>query len=50
MARGPSFKTGAVLDPFYNTEVYNLLARVFDIAPAPNNGTSDSVLIQQALA
>jgi predicted AlkP superfamily pyrophosphatase or phosphodiesterase len=38
VARGPSFKSGAVLEPFDNVDVYPLLTRLLGIVPAPNDG------------
>ena len=38
LARGPAFKKGVVVAPFQNIQVYNMLARILGIRPAPNDG------------
>jgi predicted AlkP superfamily pyrophosphatase or phosphodiesterase len=38
VARGPSFRSGAVLEPFDNVDVYPLLARLLGLRAAPNDG------------
>lgn len=38
MARGPAFRSGAVVPAFDNVHVYPLLARLLGVAPAPNDG------------
>ncbi|CAB3996662.1 Ectonucleotide pyrophosphatase phosphodiesterase family member 3 [Paramuricea clavata] len=43
MARGPSFQKGKVVEHFSNLEIYNLLATLLKIEPAPNNGTMGSL-------
>lgn len=40
MATGPAFKNGpAVVEPFHNIDVYNVLARILGVSAAPNNGS-----------
>ncbi|HEY8796214.1 MAG TPA: ectonucleotide pyrophosphatase/phosphodiesterase [Gemmatimonadaceae bacterium] len=39
LARGPDFKPGTTIDDFPNVDVYDLLARLLGITPAPNDGT-----------
>lgn len=41
VARGPAFPhpKGSVVDPFYNTNVYNIICDSLGIEPRPNNGT-----------
>lgn len=39
IASGPDFKKQVRLPPFQNYEVYNLLAKLLDFIPEPNNGT-----------
>lgn len=43
MAKGPKidrvFKSGTILAPFFNIEVYNLLTELLNMDAAPNNGT-----------
>ncbi|HYV05259.1 MAG TPA: ectonucleotide pyrophosphatase/phosphodiesterase [Blastocatellia bacterium] len=48
IARGPAFKKGAVIDPFENIQIYNMMAKILGLAPAPNDG--DDTLIKSALA
>ena len=43
VAAGPSFRTGAVVEPFQNIHVYSLMAKILGLTPAPNDGTIDSV-------
>jgi predicted AlkP superfamily pyrophosphatase or phosphodiesterase len=43
VAAGPAFQEGAVVEPFQNIHVYELLARVLGLRPAPNDGRLDSV-------
>jgi predicted AlkP superfamily pyrophosphatase or phosphodiesterase len=42
-ADGPAFRDGAVIAPFGNVHVYELLCEVLGLRPAPNDGTLDSV-------
>ncbi|CAO0792982.1 unnamed protein product [Mucor circinelloides] len=43
MAKGPKinrvYKSGTILAPFFNTEVYGLLTELLNIDASPNNGT-----------
>ncbi len=39
VANGPAFRSGVTLDRFENVEIYNLLASVLELQPAPNDGT-----------
>jgi predicted AlkP superfamily pyrophosphatase or phosphodiesterase len=39
LARGPDFKPGTTIDDFPNVDVYDLLAPLLGINPAPNDGT-----------
>jgi hypothetical protein len=41
VAAGPAFKNGVTVPPFENVNVYNVLAQVLRIAPAPNDGGTD---------
>lgn len=43
IAAGPAFRRGVVVEPFRNVHVYELLARVLQLRPAPNDGSLDSV-------
>ncbi len=38
IAHGPAFKTRRVVEPFANIHVYNVMARVLGLKPAPNDG------------
>ena len=40
VAAGPAFKKGVTVAPFENVSVYNVLAKVLDVTPAPNDGDS----------
>lgn len=39
IARGPAFKRGVVVAPFPNVDVYNIMARILRLKPAPNDGS-----------
>lgn len=43
IADGPSFRDGAVVPPFRNIHVYELLCHILGLRPAPNDGSLDSV-------
>ncbi len=45
VAHGPAFKKGAVVKPFQNIHVYNLMAHLLNLPPAPNDGSLDSVQV-----
>ncbi|MEK6300127.1 MAG: ectonucleotide pyrophosphatase/phosphodiesterase [Acidobacteriota bacterium] len=42
IAHGSAFKKGALIEPFENVQVYNVIARILGLTPAPNDG-NDSV-------
>jgi predicted AlkP superfamily pyrophosphatase or phosphodiesterase len=42
IASGPAFKSGVVVPPFQNIHVYDLMAHVLALRPAPNDGSLDS--------
>jgi predicted AlkP superfamily pyrophosphatase or phosphodiesterase len=44
IASGPAFRRGAVVEPFANVHVYNLLCAILGVRPSPNDGSPDSVL------
>ncbi len=44
VARGPAFVEGLRVGPFANLHVYNLMAAVLGVTPAPNDGDPDAVL------
>ena len=39
LARGPNFRPGSTIAEFPNVDVYDLLAHLLGLAPAPNDGT-----------
>ncbi len=43
VAAGPAFRQGLVVEPFQNVHVYELIAKITGIRPAPNDGSLDSV-------
>jgi predicted AlkP superfamily pyrophosphatase or phosphodiesterase len=43
LARGPSFRSGAVVPGFENVHLYPLLAALLDVEPAPVDGRLDSL-------
>jgi predicted AlkP superfamily pyrophosphatase or phosphodiesterase len=47
IAHGPSFKTGAVIEPVENIHIYNLLCATLGLTPAPNDG--DDRLVRSVL-
>jgi predicted AlkP superfamily pyrophosphatase or phosphodiesterase len=42
LAEGPAFRRGLVAPPFRNIHVYDLVARILGLVPAPNDGSPDS--------
>jgi len=51
MAQGPTFELykqrtgqGNIMNEFRNVEVYNIMAKILDLAPAANNGTVGSII------
>ena len=48
IANGPAFKRGAVIEPFENIQVYNLMSKILGLKPAPNDG--DDSVTKAALA
>lgn len=43
LASGPAFRQGVTVAPFQNIHVYDLLAHLIGVTPAPNDGSLDSV-------
>ena len=43
LARGPSFRRGAVVPAFENVHLYPLLAELLGVRPAPSDGRLDSL-------
>ena len=48
IAHGPAFKKGAVIEPFENVQIYNVMTRILGLRPAANDG--DDSLATAALA
>ncbi|MDX1638166.1 MAG: ectonucleotide pyrophosphatase/phosphodiesterase [Balneolaceae bacterium] len=44
-ARGPAFASGDTIPSFQNIHLYELMARVMKLKPAPNDGSLDSVRV-----
>lgn len=44
-AHGPAFKSDVVVAPFQNIHLYELMAHVLGLQPAPNDGNLDSVRV-----
>ncbi|XP_060581540.1 uncharacterized protein LOC132738125 isoform X2 [Ruditapes philippinarum] len=51
LAHGPGFKQNLAVEAFENIELYNLMAELLSIKPAPNNGTAGTLdhLLQNPL-
>jgi len=45
VAHGPAFKRGLTVAPFQNIHLYNLMAQILKLKPAPNDGSLDSVRV-----
>ena len=45
VASGPAFRSGAVVPPFQNIHVYDLIAHLLGLRPAPNDGSPDSTRV-----
>ncbi|HZS44031.1 MAG TPA: ectonucleotide pyrophosphatase/phosphodiesterase [Blastocatellia bacterium] len=43
IAEGPAFKQGLVVPSFENIQVYNIMASILHLKPAPNNGNLSTV-------
>ena len=43
VAHGPAFKRAAVVEPFANVDVYNVMAKILKLKPAPNDGNKATV-------
>ncbi|XP_029649912.1 uncharacterized protein LOC115223464 [Octopus sinensis] len=51
LASGPSFVNSTLTEPFDNIELYNMMADLLKIEPAPNNGTEgalNAILLKNA--
>ncbi len=40
---GPAFKRGQIVEPFANVDVYNVMAKILKLKPAPNDGNKATV-------
>lgn len=47
IAHGAAFRKGSIIEPFENIQVYNLIARILGLKPAPNDG--NDTLVNAAL-
>lgn len=45
IASGPAFKKGLITEAFENIHIYNLITKILNLKPAPNDGNLDSVQI-----
>lgn len=43
LAHGPAFKSGITVPAFENIQLYNLMTKIFNIKPAPNDGNIEIV-------
>lgn len=43
LAHGPAFKSGVTVPAFENIQLYNLMAKVLDIEPEPNDGDIETI-------
>ncbi|MGE4287357.1 MAG: ectonucleotide pyrophosphatase/phosphodiesterase [Salinivirgaceae bacterium] len=43
-AIGPKFKAGYDAGILYNTDIYNLMAKILEIKPAPNDGNPEQIM------
>jgi alkaline phosphatase D len=42
-AEGPAFRKGFEVDTLYNVDVYNIISRVLNLTPSPNDGDSKRI-------
>jgi alkaline phosphatase D len=42
-AEGPAFRKGFSIDTLYNVDVYNIMTRILDLVPAPNDGDTGRI-------
>ena len=42
VAEGPAFRHGAIVEPFRNIHVYDLVCGILGLVPAPNDGSPDT--------
>jgi predicted AlkP superfamily pyrophosphatase or phosphodiesterase len=43
IAHGPAFKRARVVEPFANVDVYNVMAKILKLKPAPNDGNKATI-------
>jgi predicted AlkP superfamily pyrophosphatase or phosphodiesterase len=42
-AEGPAFRKGFTVDTLYNVDVYNIISRILNLNPAPNDGNRERI-------
>ncbi len=42
-AEGPAFKKGFAVDTLYNVDVYNVISKILNLTPAPNDGNRERI-------
>jgi predicted AlkP superfamily pyrophosphatase or phosphodiesterase len=42
-AEGPAFRKGFAVDTLYNVDVYNIISRILNLTPAPNDGDRERI-------
>ncbi len=42
-AEGPAFKRGFTVDTLYNVDIYNIMADILQLTPAPNDGNPERI-------
>lgn len=42
-AEGPAFKRGFTIDTLYNVDIYNIIADILKLKPAPNDGSTERI-------
>ena len=44
LAQGPAFRSGVAVSAFRNVHIYDLIASILGLTPAPNDGSKDSTM------
>ncbi len=42
-AEGPAFRKGLAVDTLYNVDVYNIISKILNLTPAPNDGDRERI-------
>jgi predicted AlkP superfamily pyrophosphatase or phosphodiesterase len=42
-AEGPAFRKGFTVDTLYNVDVYNIISKILNLTPAPNDGNRERI-------